>query len=259
MAVRGRIAVVTGASSGLGAAISRRLATDGMTVVAVARRVDRLEALAVQQPGIVAHGADVSRRADIAALAERVRDDFGRCHVLVNNAGVGGAGFRGPDDVDDLVHTMQVNFLGAVHTSAAFHDLLAAAAPSQIVNVGSVSGKLGVGPASYCASKFALVGFSEALSLSWASDGITVTQLNPGFIATEGFTQARLRRSPLRRLVGEPGDVAAAVAEVVARPRRERTVPHWFRLAVVARHTAAPLFWRVAGRTDRARGTRDER
>jgi NADP-dependent 3-hydroxy acid dehydrogenase YdfG len=141
-----RIAVVTGASSGIGAAVTRRLAEDGMTVVAGARRVDRLDAMAADHPNIVAHGADVADRGAVDGLAKRVGAQFGRCHVLVNNAGVGGGAFTGPESVDGLLHTMQVNFVGAVHT--------------------------------------------------------TVTQLNPGFIATEGFRQRRLVTSRFARLVG---------------------------------------------------------
>lgn len=252
-------AVVTGASSGIGTAVARRLADDGMTVVTVARRVERLDRMAAEHPRIVAHGADVTDRAAVEGLASRVRSEFGRCDVLVNNAGVAGGAFTGIDSVDGLLHTMQVNFVGAVPCMAALHDLLVASAPSQVINVGSVSGKLGIGPADYVASKFALVGFSEALSLPWAKDGITITQLNPGFISTEGFPQRRLMRSPIaRHIVGRPEDVASAVADVVAAPSRERTVPRWYRLPVVLRHVVAPLFWRIAARTDRARGARDD-
>jgi NAD(P)-dependent dehydrogenase (short-subunit alcohol dehydrogenase family) len=257
MDLRGSVAVVTGASSGIGDAVARRLASDGATVVAVARREGRLAALAGSQTGVVAHAADVGRRTDVLALADRVRDEFGRCDLLVNNAGVPGGAFTGPESLDGFVHTMQVNVLGAAHCCAALHDLLVASAPSHVINVGSVSGKVGVGPADYVASKFALVGLSESLSLSWAGDGITVSQLNPGYIATEGVPQTRLVRSPLHRIVGRPQDVAAAVADLVARPRRERTVPRWYRSVVVLRHVMPSAFWAVAARTDRARGRRD--
>lgn len=252
-----RVAVVTGASSGIGAAVARRLATDGTTVVAVARRAARLDAMAAAEPCIVAHPADVSRRGDVAGIAQRVGTEFGRCDLLINSAGIPGGAFSGPDALDDLMHTMQINFMGAAHCMAALRDLLAASAPSQVINVASVSGKLGVGPAGYVASKFALVGFSEALSLSWAADGITVTQLNPGFIATEGFPQRGLRRSRLAGLVGSPEAVAEAVADVVARPRRERTVPRWYRPIIMLRHLAPPVFWSLAGRTRRSREVRD--
>src|SRR5918996_1577200 len=124
MASQGRVAVVPGASSGIGEAVARRLATGGMTVVAVARRAERLDALTQQHPGIVAHPTDIGKRTDVAALVDRVKQDFGRCDVLVNNAGIPGGSFFGPEDLDDLVRTMQINFLGAANCMAMFRDLL---------------------------------------------------------------------------------------------------------------------------------------
>jgi NAD(P)-dependent dehydrogenase (short-subunit alcohol dehydrogenase family) len=253
----GRVAVVTGASSGIGEATARRLARAGMTVVAVGRRGARLDALAATQPGIVAHVADVTDTAAVDALATRVGDEHGACHVLVNNAGVGGGAFRGRDDLDDALRTIDVNLLGAIRCMAAFAALLEAGAPSRVVNVASVAGKVGVGPAAYAASKFGLVGLSEATGLSWASRGITVTQLNPGFIETEGFTQAQIKRSPLARLVGQPDDVARAIHGAIVRAQTERTVPGWYRGVVLARHLASPVFRIGVARMARAQGTRD--
>jgi NAD(P)-dependent dehydrogenase (short-subunit alcohol dehydrogenase family) len=257
MASQGKVAVVTGASSGIGEAIARRLAAGGMTVVAVARRAERLDALAQQDPRIVAAPADIGKRTDVAALADRVKQDFGRCDVLVNNAGVPGGAFFGPEDLDDLVRTMQVNFVGAANCMGLFRDLLLASAPSHVINVCSVSGKVGVGPAGYIASKFALVGFTEALSLAWARDGITVTQLNPGFIKTEGFPQQQITRSGLGRLLRGPEVVADAVVDVLRRRPIERTAPRWYRAFVVVRHVLPGVFWRLVARTPRGRGTRD--
>jgi NAD(P)-dependent dehydrogenase (short-subunit alcohol dehydrogenase family) len=126
-----------------------------------------------------------------------------------------------------------------------------------VVNVASVAGKVGVGPAAYAASKFGLVGLSEATGLSWARRGVTVTQLNPGFIETEGFTQAQIKRTPLGRLVGQPEDVARAIHRAVVDGDVERTVPGWYRAVVVARHVATPVFRAGVSRMARARGTRD--
>ena len=90
MSSRGKVAVVTGASSGIGDAIARRLAAGGLTVVAVGRRAERLDALAQRQPRIVPFPADVGRRTDVTSLPEFVAAELGRCDVLVNNAGIGG-------------------------------------------------------------------------------------------------------------------------------------------------------------------------
>jgi NAD(P)-dependent dehydrogenase (short-subunit alcohol dehydrogenase family) len=253
----GRIAVVTGASSGIGEATARRLARAGMTVVAVARRGDRLEELAAHHDRIVPHVADVTDTGAVDELAARVRRDLGACHALINNAGIGGGAFHGRDDLDDAIRTIDVNLLGAMRCTAAFADLLDASTPSHVVNVASVAGKLGVGPAAYAASKFGLVGFSEALSFSWAHRGIRVTELNPGFIETDGFPQTQIKRTPMRRAIGRPEDVARAIHQVLVSGQRERTVPAWYRAAVVVRHVATPVYRAAAARMQRARGTRD--
>jgi NAD(P)-dependent dehydrogenase (short-subunit alcohol dehydrogenase family) len=253
----GKVAVITGASSGIGEATARRLARLGMTVVAVARREDRLNALAADHHNIVTHIADVTDTAQVDALADRVRTDFGACHVLINNAGVPGGSFRGRDDLDDTLHTLDVNLFGSIRCMAAFADLLAESAPSRVVNVASVAGKLGIGPAGYASSKFGLVGFSEAMALAWRSRGITVCQLNPGFIHTEGFPKDRMQSSPMGRLVGEPEDVARAVHEVLLSGATERTVPAFYRAFVVLRHVATPVYRAAAMRTKRSGGSRN--
>jgi NAD(P)-dependent dehydrogenase (short-subunit alcohol dehydrogenase family) len=258
----GKVAVITGASSGIGEATARRLATAGVTVVAVARRAERLEALARELEGalgrVVPYAADVTDTAAVDALADWVIEEFGACHALINNAGVGGSAFTGREDLEDTLHTLDVNLLGTFRCLAAFADLLEASAPARVVNVASVAGKIGIGPAGYAASKFGVVGLSEALSLSWASRGITVCQLNPGFIVTEGFPQTHLTSGPMARLVGEPADVADGIAEVLRTGVPERTVPGWYRTFVALRHVAPPVYRAIASRMDRAGGDRGD-
>ncbi|WP_370325999.1 SDR family NAD(P)-dependent oxidoreductase [Euzebya sp.] len=253
----GKVAVVTGASSGIGRATARRLADAGMTVVAVARRGERLERLAAEHPRIEAHVADVTDMASVDQLATAVRREHGACHVLVNNAGVGGGAFEGREDLDDALRTLDVNLLGTVRCLAAFTDLLAESAPARVINVGSVAGKVGIGPAAYAASKFGTVGLSEALSLSWRRRDVTVCQLNPGYIETEGFPQTQVKRGPLRPLVGKPEDVAEAIEEAIRSGATERTVPRFYRGFVVLRHMATPAYRAIAGRMARAGGSRD--
>lgn len=252
-----RVAVVTGASSGIGAATTLRLARAGMTVVAAARRRDRLEALAQQHPSITPMVVDVRDTDDVDRLAASVAETHGACHALINNAGIPGGPFGGRDDLDDALRTLDVNLLGTIRCMAAFAELLRASAPSRVVNVASVAGKLGVGPAAYAASKFGMVGFSEATAFSWAGDGVTVCQLNPGFIATEGFPQRQLMRSRLAPIVGDAEVVARAVHEVLITGVTERTVPRWYRPIVVFRHTLAPVYRSLMRRSARAAGTRD--
>ena len=254
-----RVAVVTGGSSGIGAATVRALAREGWTVVAAARRTDRLATLAEEVaaaggPGrVVPATLDVRDTVSVDALAAAVADAHGRCDLLVCNAGVGGGDLEDRADLDEVLDVLDVDLLGTVRCCAAFADLLARSAPSQVVAVASVAGKLGVGPPGYVAAKFGMVGLAEALDLAWRPRGVAVTQLNPGFVRTEGFPQAWADGTPAARVVAEPDDVAAAVLRVVRSRRRERTVPGWYRAVVVLRHTIAPAWWRIAAATDRPR------
>jgi len=259
-----RVAVVTGASSGIGEAIVVRLAEDGWTVVAAARRLDRLEALATRAADMTSGGriipiaVDVRATASVDALATRVRADLGACHLLVCNAGVGGGSIASRGDLDDALDVLDINLTGTVRCCAAFVELLTASAPAQVINVASVAGKLGLGPAAYVASKFGMVGLSEALGAAWRDRGIVVTQLNPGFVHTEGFPQSWADGTPAARLVVGPEVVAAAVARAVRRRRVEITTPRWYRGFVVLRHVAAPA-WRLLARLAEQPRLRSER
>jgi NAD(P)-dependent dehydrogenase (short-subunit alcohol dehydrogenase family) len=252
----GRVAVVIGASSGIGEAITRRLSDVGMTVVAAARRNERLERLARDSPRVIPRTVDVADTASVDALARWVADELGACHALVNSAGIPGGAFDGRDDLDDALRVLDVNLAGAFRAMAAFAALLESSRPSRVVNVASVAGKLGVGPAAYASSKFGMVGLSEATALSWARHDITVCQLNPGYIHTEGFPKDRLLGGPFARLVGTPDDVAREVHRVLRSGAVERTVPGWYRPVVMLRHVVSPLYWFAARRTRRATGRR---
>lgn len=258
MDLAGKIAVVTGASSGIGEAAAKALAEADMTVVVTARRADRLEALAAGSPRIVAHPADVTSDEDVAGLAKRVADEFSACHVLVNNAGSSfGTRLRGPGDIEDLQRTLDLNVVGVARCMAAFADLLFESAPARVINVASVAGKVGVGPPAYAASKFAAIGLTESVRLDWLRKGVSVSQLNPGFIRTEGFPQDDLRRSPLGRLiVSTPDKVATAVVDVARSGAAERTVPRWYRAVPVLRHAATPLFRAAVERSGGTPGKR---
>lgn len=250
MDLHGKVAVVTGASSGIGESAARLLAAAGMEVVAVARRADRLEALAASTEGIRPYTADVTDDEDVAGLARWVAREEGACHVLVNNAGAGvRQSFEGWDDRGAMAEVMDVNYLGAVRCMGAFAELLTSSAPSRVINVASVAGKLAIAAPGYAASKFALVAFTEAVGLSWKRRGVTVSQVNPGFVHTEGFPQDTLMASRLtRRLVGRPEMVGAVIRDVARTGARERTVPRWYRPFVVLRHVVPPVYWAMVRR-----------
>jgi len=243
-----RVAVVTGASSGIGEATVLRLAA--------ARRADHLTALAqrAQQEGLAGTvepaTLDVRDMDSVDALAAHVADRFGRCELLVCNAGIGGGMLEDRADLDEALEVLDVNLAGTVRCCAAFAELLTASAPSQVIAVASVAGKLGLGPAAYVASKFGMVGLSEALGVAWRRRGITVTQLNPGFVRTEGFPQTWADGTPVARLVVGPEVVARAVSRAARRRTQEVTTPRWYRSFVVLRHVAAPVWRALSTRAD---------
>jgi NADP-dependent 3-hydroxy acid dehydrogenase YdfG len=225
-----RVAVVTGASSGIGEATARALAADGYRVALLARRSDRIDALASElDNGSIAVAADVTDRDSLVAAAGRVQDELGGAHVLVNNAGVM---LLGPFDTgqrDDYRHMIEVNLLGAISATEVFLDQLKSGAADQggdIVNISSVAGRTArAGNGVYAATKWGLNGWSESLRQELLPD-IRVTLIEPGVVATElpqHITHGATREG-VQKLYDQAEVTAEDVAEIIAfslsRPRR---------------------------------------
>lgn len=187
-----RIALVTGASTGIGEATARRLSAEGWKVYAVARRADRLEALA-QDTGVVPLAADISEDADVARLVETVTADGG-IDTLINVAG----GARGADrvadaDIDDWEWMYRVNVLGTLKLTKAFLPLLRAHGRGTVLNVTSTAGHVAYeGGAGYNAAKFGQAALNDALRLEEAEHNIRVIEIAPGLVQTEEFALRRL-------------------------------------------------------------------
>lgn len=247
--LEGKVCVVTGASSGIGRRTALDLAASGATLCVVARRRPLLESL-VEELGGAARGhslkrCDVSSRDEVRALAEHVATTHGRCDVLVNNAGHGASTrFDAEHGIDAVTGVMATNFFGAVYCTGELLGLLERAAPSHVVNVASIAGRIAVpGAAPYCASKFALVGWSEALHFELAERGVHVTLIEPGLVATEGFPKHDWAAHPLlRHALGSVEDVSRAIRESPATPKLQRRVPRWYYVFELARVLAPPLF-----------------
>jgi short-subunit dehydrogenase len=237
-----RVAVITGASSGIGEAIARALSGRGWRCVLMARRAERLQALADELDG-EAEVCDVGDRAAVEAAAERARSRHPAIHLLVNNAGMPGrAGFA---DIDDarLEALVRVNYLGGVWCLRAFLPALEAAGGADVVNIVSVAGTVAFAPSGpYSASKHAQLAFSRAVAAELRPRGIRVHTVNPGFVETEGFPQRTVLRNPLlTRLVIEPDAVARHVVDVLEHDRGETFVPRVYRIAAVAQAVAPRL------------------
>jgi NAD(P)-dependent dehydrogenase (short-subunit alcohol dehydrogenase family) len=246
-----RVAVVTGASAGIGAEIARRLAARGDLCVLLARRADRLAALA-EELGGEAEPCDVSDRAAVEAVAARVLERHPSVDVLVNNAGIPGRTSFADGDPDVIERLIRINYLGAVWCLRAFLPGLRAAAPSDVVNIVSVSGVV-AGPPSgpYSASKHAQLAFSRTIAAELRGEGVRVHTVKPGFAETEGFRQSWLPR-PVQRIVMTPGDVAAHVLRSLEDGRGETTVP-WYYGPIGALQDVMPnVFTRVLSRVPKA-------
>ena len=185
------IAVVTGASSGIGAATARRLAAEGFDVVAAARRRERLDALAAEIPGLRAVTLDVTSPESVADLAASLDD----VAVLVNNAG-GALGVEPIERADpaDWLAMYETNVLGVLRVTQALLPALERGAGGHVVVTGSIAGHLVYeGGAGYTAAKHGAAAFVETLRLELNARPIRVTEIAPGMVRTEGFSLVRLR------------------------------------------------------------------
>ncbi len=244
------VAVVTGASTGIGAATARRLAREpGAELVLVARREQLLQELAESLPCRATYVAVDLTAAD---APERVRahveaEHGGRLDLLVNNAGASWRGEFGESGYANVKRHMELNFDAVVRLTEALLPLLRASAPSAIVNVASTAGRVArARTGAYSASKFALIGWTDALYAEELPHGVHVGVVLPGFVATEGFPATELRQKALTRwIVSKPEKVAEAIYEAGPGGKPERYVPRPYAAAAVLRIVAPRLVRRV--------------
>jgi len=232
----GTVALVTGASSGIGEATARALAGEGAAVALAARRRDRLDGLAKRIEGdggrVLVLETDVTDESQAVAAVEATVQQLGRLDIVINNAGLMLLGPIVGADVDEWRRMVELNVLGLMYvTAAALPHLLAAAeeAPRQVsdlVNVSSVAGRVArAGSGAYNATKWAVNAFSEALRQEVTERHLRVTLVEPGAVSTElaGHNRPEVL-SALRSNLGniermESEDIADAITYVVTRPR----------------------------------------
>jgi short-subunit dehydrogenase len=247
-----RVAVVTGASAGIGEATAIRLSREpGYELVLVARRAERLRELADSLPGRATHLAlDLTdEEAPERLRAHLEAEHGGRLHLLVNNAGAAWRGSFAETGYENVRRHMELNFDAVVRLTEALLPLLRASAPSAIVNVASTAGRVArARTGAYSASKFALIGWTDALHAEERPHGVHVGTVLPGFIATEGFPATELRQKALTRwIVSRPERVAQAIYEAGPGGKAERYVPRPYALAAIVRILAPGVVRRVLG------------
>jgi len=223
--LEGQIAIVTGASSGIGAASARALADAGATLVLVARRADRLAELAGELGrGSTAFAADMAAPDAPRRLHDFVLDRFGRADILVNNAGILHAAPIDEFDLDQLRPMIAINYETVVHASTLFARTMKAAGKGQIINISSIGANIiapGVGV--YGGLKRALEAFTDCLRVELAGTGVKVGIVAPGTTSTEIFEDMKARGQPswdsfIPPML--PRDIAQAVALIAGQSER---------------------------------------
>lgn len=224
----GKVTIVTGASSGIGAATAREFGRRGASVVLAARRAAELDA---QAGAITAAGGralavptDVTDPAQVKQLAERARDAFGPVDVLVNNAGVNWTAPLAATPASDVTWVLAVNLVGTMLATRAVLPQMLEHRRGAIISVGSVASRVAIEPL-YSAAKFGVRGFSLALRRQLAGTGVSVSLVTPGNIRT-GMTSGMQQQMP------GPELVAGTIAGLVTAPRREVITPASYRAIV---------------------------
>ena len=243
----GYIAIVTGASSGIGEATAWELARRGAHVVLAARREDKLtaNAAAITDAGgkAIAIPTDVTDAEQISRLVVRTEELFGRVDILVNNAGMAWKEPYTRNSVEQIRQSINVNLLGAILLTRAVLPGMLRQRRGAIISVASVAAHIAVDPL-YSATKYGLRGFSLSLRRQLAGTGISVSLVSPGFIRTPLNRHMRLP-------MPGPQIVATAIADLASRPRREVVVPRPYSVLIFAEHLfpwAADLFIRLGRR-----------
>ncbi len=259
MKFKNKVVVVTGASSGIGEQTCIDFAKRGADVVLVARSESKIEAIAEKirqnyHVHALALPCDVSKKAQVLSMSKKVFDEFEHIDILVNNAGFGIFGSVNDLSIEEMEEQIATNLLGTIYCTKAFLSSMLNRKHGHIVNVASVAGSIGIpGFASYCASKFGMLGFSQSLYHELKGTGVGVTVVSPitvktNFFNNQSFKKIRPNYSPVGLSASH---VSKAIMRAANSRRLEIIVPFYVRGAVWFTQTLPYLINPVVGATFR--------
>jgi short-subunit dehydrogenase len=248
----GKTAVITGASSGIGQECAEEFAKLQASLVLVSRDKNKLEEtarkLSKYKTDILVCPCDISDKEQVSQMSRAVLEKFGTIDILVNNAGFGIYGVIKDTTIEDIELQMATNYFGMVYCIKAFLPKMLEKKSGHIVNVASVAASFGIpAMASYCASKFAMLGFSESLYHELKGTGVGVTVVSPIMVKTNFFNNKSFDKMPRYSTALNANTVAKAVVRAASSPRLEIVVPQLIRIAIWMKQTFPYLINPIVG------------
>ncbi|KMY54683.1 oxidoreductase [Bacillus sp. FJAT-27231] len=254
--LQGKTIIITGASSGLGMEIAKQSAAEGASVVLLARRLDRLKEIKEEltrtfSADVFIYSIDISRKEEVERVFDEILKTVASVDVLVNNAGFGVFNEAHEAKWEEIESMFQVNVLGLIACIQMILPHMKTRRSGHIINIASQAGKMATPKSSvYAATKHAVLGYTNSLRMEMARDGVQVTAVNPGPIATEFFTTADPSGSYAKnvaRWMLKPEKVASEVVKAMNTNKREINLPKWMNAGSVL----YTLFPRVVERIGR--------
>ena len=245
----GKFVLITGASSGIGRQTSIDFALNGASKIVIVSRTEhklvtlqkQIEQTITRKVGrienfeVIPYACDVSKKDDVLVMGRDILQKLGKIDILVNNAGFGTFGEVRGQEIEDIESIMYTNYFGMIYCTKVFLDSMVSRHSGHIVNVASVAASFGVaGMAAYCASKYAMLGFSESLHQELKSTGVSVTVVSPIGVKTNFFDHESFRdRKPnYTGFMLDPKSVSKAIISASHSPRTEIVVPFYIRIAI---------------------------
>lgn len=240
----GSVAIITGASRGIGEAVARAAAARGARVGLIARSKDDLEHVHSACPGSAIAAADVTDRSTLDEAVARLESELGPCDILVNNAGAGAHGLAAQTPIDVFEQMIRVNYFSTVYATKAVLGGMISRRRGHLVFVSSIAGRIGAPlEAAYSASKFAVTGLAEALSAEVAPHDIGVSTIYPGPVATDFFNARGVAYQRKRPKPVSAEQVASVIMTAVEKGQAERYIPAVLRGALMAKVLSPPALF----------------